>query len=68
VLEKDIIELEKKIHEIAGVRFNIDSPKQLGEVLFTNKNPLRRSKTKPDNYQPVKIFWQNWRTIILLPI
>ena len=47
VLEKDIIELEKKIHEIAGVRFNIDSPKQLGEVLFTKlKIPYEGQKTK----------------------
>lgn len=29
-----IKELESKIHEIAGVKFNISSPKQLQEVLF----------------------------------
>ena len=47
VLEKDIAELEKKIHEIAGVRFNIDSPKQLGEVLFIKlKIPYEGQKTK----------------------
>ncbi|MGB4929884.1 MAG: DNA polymerase I, partial [Chitinophagales bacterium] len=47
VLEKDITELEKKIHEIAGVRFNIDSPKQLGEVLFIKlKIPYEGQKTK----------------------
>lgn len=34
LLEKDILEVAGKIYQLAGVRFNIDSPKQLGEVLF----------------------------------
>jgi len=34
ILRNDIIELEKKIIEIAGVEFNIASPKQLGEVII----------------------------------
>lgn len=47
LLETDIAELEKKIYELAGVRFNIDSPKQLGEVLFTKlKIPYEGQKTK----------------------
>jgi DNA polymerase-1 len=33
-LETDIAKLEKVVYEKAGVRFNIASPKQLGEVLF----------------------------------
>ena len=31
---KELASLEKKIHELAGMEFNIASPKQLGEVLF----------------------------------
>jgi DNA polymerase-1 len=31
---KELSSLEKKIHEYAGVEFNIASPKQLGEILF----------------------------------
>lgn len=31
---KELDLLEKKIHELAGMVFNINSPKQLGEVLF----------------------------------
>ena len=31
---KELNELEKKIWELAGVEFNINSPKQMGEVLF----------------------------------
>ncbi|MBC8173779.1 MAG: DNA polymerase I, partial [Chitinophagales bacterium] len=47
VLTKDIEETANKIYEIAGVRFNIDSPKQLGEVLFLKlKIPYEGQKTK----------------------
>lgn len=31
---RELDSLEKKIHELAGMEFNINSPKQLGEVLF----------------------------------
>ena len=33
-----INELEEKIYEIAGGKFNLNSPKQLAEVLFINLN------------------------------
>lgn len=33
-LREDIIRLEKEVIELAGVEFNVASPKQLGEVLF----------------------------------
>lgn len=47
LLAKDIEETANKIYEIAGVRFNIDSPKQLGEVLFLKmKIPYEGQKTK----------------------
>jgi DNA polymerase I len=38
--------LEKEIHELAGVSFNIGSPKQLGEVLFERLKFARGKKTK----------------------
>jgi len=38
--------LEKKIHEEAGVEFNINSPKQLGEVLFEKLGLPGGKKTK----------------------
>lgn len=51
LLEKDMLELEKKIYEHAGVRFNIDSPKQLGDVLFIKmKIPYEGQKTKTGQY------------------
>jgi DNA polymerase-1 len=42
-----IAELVTEIHELAGTSFTIDSPKQLGEVLFDKLGlpPQRRTKT-----------------------
>uniref|UniRef100_UPI004056C7C4 DNA polymerase I n=1 Tax=Acetatifactor sp. TaxID=1872090 RepID=UPI004056C7C4 len=41
-----IDELEESIHKQAGVEFNINSPKQLGEVLFETMNIPGGKKTK----------------------
>lgn len=41
-----INELEKKIHEQAGMSFNINSPKQLGEILFGTMKLPGGKKTK----------------------
>jgi len=51
-LEKDINVLENSIYEKAGVKFNIASPKQLGEVLF-DKLQLdpKAKKTKTGQYK-----------------
>ncbi len=50
-LEQEIIELEKKIKEAAGIDFNVDSPKQLGEVLFEHlKISSKAKKTKTGQY------------------
>jgi DNA polymerase-1 len=45
-LSEKITNLEKQIHEIAGSDFNINSPKQLGEILFENLNLPTNKKTK----------------------
>jgi DNA polymerase-1 len=52
LLETDISKLEKVVYEKAGVRFNIASPKQLGEVLFEKLllDP-KAKKTKTGQYQ-----------------
>lgn len=51
VLEKAAIEQEEKVYEIAGFRFNIGSPKQLGEVLFEKLNlDPNAKKTKTGQY------------------
>ncbi|MGI4020663.1 MAG: DNA polymerase I [Janthinobacterium lividum] len=51
-LESDLIQLEKTVHEKAGLTFNIASPKQLGEVLFEKLmlDP-KAKKTKTGQYQ-----------------
>ena len=41
-----IVELEKEIYEDAGETFNINSPKQLGEVLFEDMRIPGGKKTK----------------------
>ncbi|UKJ09399.1 DNA polymerase I [Solitalea sp. S2-8] len=51
-LESDISRLEKQIYEKAGLRFNIASPKQLGEVLFEKLQlDPKAKKTKTGQYQ-----------------
>jgi DNA polymerase-1 len=37
-LEREIAVKEKEIHQIAGMEFNVGSPKQLGDVLFNKLN------------------------------
>ncbi len=43
---KEIVSLEKSIHEMAGQSFNIGSPKQLGDVLFGSLGLPGGKKTK----------------------
>ena len=45
-LEKEIASLETKIYEKAGESFNINSPKQLGEILFEKLSLPGGKKTK----------------------
>ena len=45
-LDKKLLELEKKIYELAGIEFNILSPKQLSDVLFVKLSIPYPKKTK----------------------
>src|SRR5207342_3612153 len=50
-MEKEIVQVEKEVYELAGVRFNLASPKQLGDVLFEKlKIPYVGKKTKTGQY------------------
>ncbi len=51
-LEELIHKLEKEITEMAGEEFNIDSPKQLGDILFEKLKIVEKAKkTKTGQYQ-----------------
>jgi DNA polymerase I len=51
-LEKEALELHENIRELAGIDFNIDSPKQLGEMLFDHlKIDEKAKKTKTGQYE-----------------
>jgi DNA polymerase I len=50
-LQKDIELIEDAIYKLAGVRFNIGSPKQLGDILFDKlKITEKAKKTKTKQY------------------
>lgn len=66
-LTKSLGLLEIEIKELAGVDFNIDSPKQLGEVLFEHlKISSKAKKPKLDNMQHLKRFCKNTKMTIPL--
>ncbi len=50
-LKEELRKLEKEIYEMAGVEFNISSPKQLGEILFEKMKIVDNAKkTKTKQY------------------
>lgn len=51
ILSGQLVSLENEIHELAGLEFNINSPKQIGEVLFDRmKLDEKAKKTKTGGY------------------
>lgn len=46
-LQIDLASLESEIHDLAGIKFNIDSPKQMGEVLFKHMHLPQEKKQVP---------------------
>lgn len=49
---EELLQLQEEIYKEAGIEFNIDSPKQLGEVLFDHmKISEKAKKTKTGQYQ-----------------
>lgn len=51
-LQEEILKVELSVYEKAGLKFNLASPKQLGEVLFDHlKLDPKAKKTKTGQYQ-----------------
>ncbi len=51
VLTTKLVTIEKHIYELAGINFNIASPKQVGEVLFDRLHIVEKAKkTKTGQY------------------
>ncbi|MCX7909473.1 MAG: DNA polymerase I [Ignavibacteria bacterium] len=57
-LTQQVNELKEKIFEEAGVRFNLDSPKQLGQVLFEKMQLPVIAKTKTGYSTDVSVLTQ----------
>ena len=49
-MDKSIDSISKQIYDIAGIEFNISSPKQLGEILFERLNLSHGKKNKSGAY------------------
>ncbi|MGB5880274.1 MAG: DNA polymerase I, partial [Thermoanaerobaculia bacterium] len=50
-LGSELVELEKEIYELAGERFNINSPRQLGEIMFDKLGyPVLKKTRKTKSY------------------
>ncbi len=51
----ELARLTAEIYELAGVEFNINSPKQLGEILFEKMNLPSFRKTKKQRFASTKL-------------
>lgn len=51
ILTEEMFRLEKEIHQLAGIEFNVSSPAQVGEILFDKlKLDEKAKKTKTGQY------------------
>lgn len=63
VLTKEMLALEKEIHQMAGVEFNVGSPMQVGEILFDKlKLDSKAKKTKTGQYSTAEDILQKLRS------
>lgn len=52
-------QLEEEVHQLAGMEFNIASPKQVGEVLFDRlKLQTKLKRPRPANMLLPKKYWK----------
>lgn len=66
----ELLQLQEQIIALAGIDFNIDSPKQLGEVLFDYlKIDSKAKKTKTGQYKTSEEILDNYRqTHAIVPL
>ena len=57
-LEQKIVELNDNVQQLAGIPFNLASPKQLGQILFEHMKLVDKpKKTKTDSILLQKIHY-----------
>ena len=62
-LKVGIAKLEQEIYQETGHEFNINSPKQLGEILFEQME-LPGGKRQRPVIPRQRMYWKSWRLII----
>ena len=63
--EKKINDLEDKIFKLSKEKFNIASPKQLGEIIYNKLKIANLKKTKKEVLQQAQVFWKIWLSKVM---
>lgn len=66
-MNAELSKIEGKVYELAGVPFNINSPRQVGETLFDKMGIKSRKNEEKQPILQVLRFWKNWQRITKLP-
>lgn len=62
---EQIVQLESEIYEMAGENFNINSPKQLGVILF-EKLQMPHAKKQKQDIRLRRMYWKSWLRISIV--
>ena len=55
-----LLKIEKEIYKISGKKFNIGSPKQLGEIIYNDLKIAKLKKTKKGSLATNVKYWRTW--------
>ena len=68
-MQQQVDDLTRKIFAAAGTEFNINSTKQMGEVLFERMNlPILKKRRRPEVTAPIRQCWKSWRFPMRSPV